>query len=109
MDSIDIHEIQKNYFSNTHSSFDKFLKNIKNKNNLSNNNLKKIIILNKKMLEINNILDDINYEINKTKPKLSINVEKELIEYENNDRAVKQFLPYMMYYRFIMDMESESE
>ena len=106
MDSIDIHDIEKNHFSNTHSNFDKFLKNIKNKkNNLSNDNLKKIIILNKKMLEINNLLEDINYSINKKKSKLSINIEKELKEYEDNDKTIRQFLPYMMYYRFQMESE----
>jgi len=104
MNSNDLYDIEQNYFSNTHSNFAKLLKNIKNKN-LSNDNLKKIILLNKKMLEIDNLLQDINYNINKKNSSLSINIDKELKEYENNDKTIKEFLPYMMYYRFLMESE----
>ena len=104
MNISDLHDIEKNYFSNTHSNFSKFLKNIKNKN-LSNDNLKKIILLNKKMLEIDNLLQDINYNINKKKTSISINIDKELKDFENNDKTIKEFLPYMMYYRFLMESE----
>jgi hypothetical protein len=102
MNSNDLHDIEKNYFSNTHSNFSKFLKNIKNKE-LTNDTLKKIIIINKKMLEVNNLLEDINYNINKKNPRLTVDIEKELKDYEDNDKAVKHFLPYIMYYRFLME------
>lgn len=105
MNSIDLYNIEKNHFSNTHSNFSKFLKNIKNikEKDLSKDNLKKIIILNKKMLEINSLLEDINYGVNRRKGKLPLKIENELKDYENNDKAIQQFMPYILYYRFMLD------
>ena len=101
----DLIEIEKVYFSNTHRNFDRLIKNLKNKKNISNENLKKLIILNKKMLEINNLLEEVNYNIDKKKNKCSINIDKELENYEKNDKAISSFLPYIMYYRFLMESE----
>lgn len=100
--NIEIYDIEKSYFSNTHKNYNIFLNNIKKKK-LSNDNLKKIIILNKRLLEINNILEDINYTIDKTKNTNKLNIEKEITNYEKNDKTISQFLPYIMYYRLFLD------
>ena len=95
-------DIEKNYFSSMHSNFDRLFKNL-NKKQLSNENLTKIILINKKILEINNMLEDINYNITKKRKNKSINIKKEIEEYEKNDKAIQEFLPYILYYRFLME------
>lgn len=106
MNNIEIYDTEKSYFSNTHKNFNIFLNNIKKKE-LSNDNLKKIIILNKKLLEINNILTDINYTIDKKTNKINktnkTKIEKEIINYEKNDKTISKFLPYIIYYRLLLD------
>ena len=105
MNNSEIYDIEKTHFSNIHKNFNIFLNNIKKKN-ISNENLKKIIILNKKILEINNILTDINYTIDKKKINNKENIEAELDNYEKNDKTISQFLPYIMYYRFFLDSKN---
>ena len=77
----DIYVIEKAHFSNIHRNYSRFLNNIQNKQ-LSKDTLKKIILLNKKMLEINNLLEDVNYNIDKNKNNLPKHMERELEDYE---------------------------
>ena len=93
----EIIDIEKSHFSNLHSNFSKFIEKMNKDKNIDNNTLKNIIILNKKFLEINNILESILY--NK-----KINDIDELIEnYSKNDKAINKFLPYIIYYRMMIN------
>ena len=95
----EIIDIEKSHFSNLHSNFSKFINNIKNPNkSLDSNTLKKIIVLNKKFNEIDNLLQNINFS-----KEMGDNIENELEEYEKNDKAIQQFLPYILYYRMLLD------
>ena len=95
----EIIDIEKSHFSNLHSNFSKLINKIKNSNNsLDKNTLKKIIILNKKFSELNNLLEDLNYNNKNFK-----NIDEELENYEKNDKAVKKFLPYILFYRFLLE------
>jgi hypothetical protein len=99
MNKEDLIDIEKTYFSSIHSNFSKFINNIKNPNkSLDSNILKKIIILNKKFNEIDNLLQNINFS-----KEICFNIENELEEYEKNDKAIQQFLPYILYYRMLLD------
>lgn len=92
----EIIDIEKSHFSNFHSNFSKFIEKINKDKNLDKNTLKNIIILNKKFLEINNVLETILYD------KKTNN--DELIEnYSKNDKAINKFLPYIIYYRMMID------
>ena len=93
----EIIDLEKSHFSNLHSNFSKFIKKIENYD-LEKETLKNIIILNKKFLEINNILDSINYQ-----KKYNSNINEELENYEKNDKAISKFLPYIIYYRMMID------
>jgi hypothetical protein len=110
MENHELVNIEKNYFSEFHSNFSRFLNNINNINNkdLNGDTLKKIIIINKKILEINNLLETINYKYNKNKKKnieINIDIDSELENYEKNDKSIKNFLPFLMYYRFLLETE----
>jgi len=104
----DIYVIEKAHFSNTHRNYSRFLNNINNKH-LSKDTLKKIILLNKKMLEINNLLEDVNYNIDKKKNNLPEHMERELQDYEKNDKAISHFLPYIIYYRFLLETQNKQQ
>ena len=97
MNHSEIIDIEKAHFSNFHSNFSKFMKKINTSENLDTYTLKNIIILNKKFLEINNILESINYNKNND------NIDKIIKKYNKNDKAINKFLPYIIYYRMMID------
>ena len=107
----EIVNIEKLNFSNIHSEFDKFIKVLNNKNNLTNESLEKIIILNKQMQEITTNLMELKYSLEKPDGKNnrknnrknnSKNNRKNIEDYEKNETAINTFLPYIFYYRFMM-------
>jgi len=112
----EIVNIEKLNFSNIHSEFDKFIKVLNNKNNLTNESLEKIIILNKQMQEITTNLMELKYSLEKPDGKNnsknnsknnrknnSKNNSKNIEDYEKNETAINAFLPYIFYYRFMMN------
>ena len=107
MNYTELISIEKKHFSNIHSEFDKFtklIKLLKHNNCLSSETLEKIIILNKHMQEITTNLMDINNDIKNTNTKKNKKNNKNMIDgYEKNEKAINAFLPYILYYRFLID------
>ena len=104
----EIINIEKSHFSSIHSEFDKFIKLVKQKNckkeQIHNDSLKKIIILNKKMDELYSELNDLCYSLGKTTSKTNTSKTNQEIEhYEKNHETIKTFLPFILYYRMLID------
>lgn len=97
MNHNDIIDIEKAHFSNFHSNFSKLINKLNTTNNLDKKTLKNIIILNKNFLEINNILENILYN------KKDNDVDEIIDNYSKNDKAINKFLPYIIYYRMMID------
>ena len=70
MDYSSILSIEKEHFSDIHSKFDSFINILSNKKDVDSDVLKSIIILNQKMKEVANELDDINYLMLNKIPRL---------------------------------------
>lgn len=104
----EIINIEKTHFSSIHSEFDKFIKLLKQKNlkseQIPNESLKQIIILNKKMDELYSHLNDLCYSLDKpNKINKQSKTNKEIENYEKNDNTIKSFLPFILYYRMMLD------
>ena len=103
MDYSSIINIEKTYFSDIHSQFDTFIKMIKSKDKVSEEVLKTIIVLNKKMQELSSDLEDLNYTLQKSEKRKNKKMKKNIKLYEENEKIIKDFLPYMIYYRFLLN------
>tara|TARA_Y100001970_G_C13604020_1_gene541593 strand:+ start:132 stop:443 length:312 start_codon:yes stop_codon:yes gene_type:complete len=103
MDYSSIINIEKTYFSDIHSQFDTFIKMIKSKDKVSEEVLKTIIVLNKKMQELSSDLEDLNYTLQKSEKRKTKKMKKNIKLYEENEKIIKDFLPYMIYYRFLLN------
>jgi len=100
-------DLESGLFSNLQSEFYKF-KNVLNKTNTNNNNLKKIILMNEQMRILENMLYELKIDlysqhINKLNDINEPNINDELNDYEKNQKVIEYFKPYMFYYRFLLN------
>ena len=100
-------DLESGLFSNLQSEFYKF-KNVLNKTNTNNNNLKKIILMNEQMRILENMLYELKIDlysqhINKLNDINEPNINDELNDYEKNQKVIEYFKPYMVYYRFLLN------
>ena len=108
----------KPFFSELHSKIDKLFynldNNIDNIDNIDNNldkknthldysNLSLIMKLNRDLLEVGFLIDQINNNMIKKKQNLNKKDINQIEEYCKDEKIIKTFLPYMMYYRMCMD------
>jgi hypothetical protein len=103
MDYSSIIDIEKSYFSEIHSKFDTFIKMLKSKDKVSEEVLHNIILLNKKMQELSSDFEDLNYTLQKTEKRKTEKMKKNIKLYEENDKIIKECLPYMIYYRHLLN------
>ena len=68
------------------------------------------------LLKITNNLDDINDNLNCIETQNYDNIENKTLdfkerinEYKNNKKIINTFLPYMMYYKILLDLENETK
>jgi len=100
-------DLESGLFSNLQSEFYKF-KNVLNKTNTNNINLKKIILMNEQMRILENMLYELKIDlysqhINKLNDINEPNINDELNDYEKNQKVIEYFKPYMFYYRFLLN------
>ena len=100
-------DLESGLFSNLQSEFYKF-KNVLNKTNTNNNNLKIIILMNEQMRILENMLYELKIDlysqhINKLNDINEPNINDELNDYEKNQKVIEYFKPYMFYYRFLLN------
>ena len=98
--NINILSIEKEIYSEFQSNFNQFLNSLKNSKKISKENSNHIILLNKKMNEINSILIDLKFTLpNKIKKNKKKNkkILSEVKEYESNEQIIRTLLPYMIY------------
>ena len=105
MNKKNIYNIEKNLFSMIHSEFDKMLLNInRNKNKLSNKEICMFMELNKEILNIRNLMEDINNSLlKKNKDNLELSDVEKMDSYNKDNKSIKAFLPYLIYYRMMLD------
>ena len=105
--SSDIINLEKVYFSNLQSSFDKFLSDLKNtkKLNINKSNLVELLELNKKINELELYIDKLRYNIIKNNKKCQKNSDNnDYIEnYEKDRESINKILPILIYYRMTKD------
>ena len=97
-----IYDIEKTYLSRFQSNFHKLLNSIKNtKYPLNETNLKKLLLINKSIDEINNLLEELDYDIIKQIPnnQLSPNLKLQIEEYDENQKIIDDILPKLLYYQ----------
>ena len=97
-------DLESGLFSNLQSEFYKF-KNVLNKTNTNNNNLKKIILMNEQMRILENMLYELKIDLySQNFNKLNdTDINDELNDYEKNQKVIEYFKPYMVYYRFLLN------
>ena len=105
MDKKNIYNIEKDLFSLVHSEFDKMLYNINNnKNKITNKELSMFMELNKEILNIRNLMENINNTLlKKKKPNLTIKDIEKMESYDKDNKSIKAFLPYLIYFRMMLD------
>ena len=105
MDKKNIYNIEKDIFSLVHSEFDKMLYNISNnKNKITNKELSMFMELNKEILNIRNLMENINNSLlKKKKPNLTIKDIEKMESYDKDNKSIKAFLPYLIYFRMMLD------
>ena len=105
--SSDIINLEKVYFSNLQSSFDKFLSDFKNtkKLNINKSKLVELLELNKKINELELYIDKLRYKIKKNNQLDKNNIDNsEYIEnYEKDRESINKILPLLIYYRMTKD------
>jgi len=97
-------DLESGLFSNLQSEFYKF-KNVLDKTNTNNINLKKIILMNEQMRILENMLYELKIDLySQNFNKLNdTDVNDELNDYEKNQKVIEYFKPYMVYYRFLLN------
>ena len=103
MDYSSIIDIEKSHFSDIHSNFDLFIKTLISKDNVDSDVLKSIIILNQKMKELSSDLDDLTYTLQKSEKKKTKKMKSNIENYEKNNKVIKTMLPYMIFYRNMLN------
>ena len=105
MDKKNIYNIEKDLFSLVHSEFDKMLYNINNnKNKITNKELSMFMELNKEILNIRNLMENINNSLlKKNKPNLTCKDIEKMESYDKDNKSIKAFLPYLIYFRMMLD------
>ena len=94
----------KPFFSELHSKIDKLFYNIDKKNKDFNySDLSLIMKLNRDLLEVGLLIDKINNNMIKKKQNLNKKDLHQIEEYCKDEKIIKTFLPYMIYYRMCMD------
>ena len=103
-----IKNIQKMYFSNLQSNFDKLLNKMDKSNIIQNRNLLiKLIKLKELFNNLDVFIDEINNDINHTKKNnLDKELEVELYNYNHNEEIIQTFIPYMIAYSFYLDSKN---
>lgn len=98
----DIINLEKKFFSSLHSKFDTLLHNLSKTDGLDDNTSNLLSILNKEILNCENILDDINYNLISKKPKeLTKKQKQSLKDNEEDKKCIKELLPYLISYRMM--------
>jgi len=92
---MNIYEIEKNNFSNLHSSFHKLLNNLKKNNKLSKE--KEI-----KILEINNCIEILNSKLITFNNDTDYNLENKLKEIDNDNKVINNLIPIALMYRMML-------
>ena len=92
---MNIYEIEKNNFSNLHSSFHKLLNNLKKNNKLSKENEIKI-------LEINNCIEILNSKLITFNNDTDYNLENKLKEIDNDNKVINNLIPIALMYRMML-------
>lgn len=97
-------DLESGLFSNLQSEFYKF-KNVLDKTNTNNINLKKIILMNEQMRILENMLYELKIDLySQNFNKLNdTDINDELNDYEKNQKVIEYFKPYMVYYRFLLN------
>ena len=97
-------DLESGLFSNLQSEFYKF-KNVLDKTNTNNINLKKIILMNEQMRILENMLYELKIDLySQNFNKLNdTDINDELNDYEKNQKVIEYFKPYMFYYRFLLN------
>lgn len=90
--------IERNKLKEFQSHMDKYISNLnKYKNNISNNNLVEILILNQEIDRIINIIQNNDRNIlHNNKSKLNEKNKKLLEDYDNSNKIISKYLPYML-------------
>ena len=101
---MDISSLEKGLFSNLQSEFYKFINVLENKPKKSNNiYLKKIIIMNKQMQLLENMIQELKQDIYTTNTDINTNIiNKKIEDYDKDNKVLDYFKPFMLYYRFIL-------
>ena len=106
----EITNIEKNLFSHLHSEFDKLLYNLnkpnKNNKNLTISQITMISDVNKDLLNLTNSIEKINNSLLKNKnqnEQLTIKQIEKLEDFDKDNKTIKTFLPFIMYYRMMLD------
>ena len=102
----EIVNLEKNNFSEFHSEFNKLLHNINQcDKNLDIINISKLSNINKELLNLTNLIKDFNISIKKNNnQELDISSINKLKDFDNDKKTINKFLPYMLYYRMIIDL-----
>ena len=100
----DIIKLEKTLFSSLHSKFQKLLNQLNNSNKNSNNYLNKILLINKQILILENMINELKYDIIKDSDNLdNLDNSDELNEHLKDIDTIEVFKPYMLYYRLLLD------
>ena len=106
----EIIEIEKNYFSSLHSQIDKLLFNINKNKKLSNKEIYMLSKFNKDLINITNLATQINNSLLKKNKNKLLKKDKDLLDdYDKDNKTIKNFLPYMMLYRMMLDKRQDCE
>jgi hypothetical protein len=102
----EIIDLEKNNFSEFHSEFNKLLHNVNIcDKNLDITNISKLSNINKELLNLTNLIKDFNLSIKKNNnQELDINSINKLKSFDKDKKTINSFLPYMLYYRMIIDL-----
>ena len=103
MDYSSILSIEKEHFSDIHSKFDSFINILSKKEKTDTHILKSIIVLNQKMKELSNEFDELNYLLQISEKKKTKKMKKNIDNYEKNNQVIQDMLPYIIYYRTLLN------
>lgn len=98
---VDIVKLEKTLFSSLQSEF-QILLNKLNDNSItySNNYFKKLLLINKQIMVLENMINELKIDIIKNE---STNISLEVKDNLKDIKTIELFKPYMLYYRFLLD------
>ena len=99
---MEISSLEKGLFSNLQSEFYKFI-NILENNNSNDSYFKKIIIMNEQMRLLENMIHELKMDIYINNTNTTNIINKQIDNYDKDQKVLDYFKPFMLYYRMILN------